>query len=88
MDRVVAALGVPPDVVVIAEPRTVLKTSSGKIRRSATREAYVAGTLERRRSTRAQWLRLLARRSPRARRARGTRGRDEILVALYLGVSC
>jgi 1-acyl-sn-glycerol-3-phosphate acyltransferase len=39
----------------------VLKTSSGKLRRSATRDAYVAGTLERpRASPRAQWLRLAA----------------------------
>jgi 1-acyl-sn-glycerol-3-phosphate acyltransferase len=30
----------PPDEVVLAPPRTVLKTSSGKIRRSATRQMY------------------------------------------------
>ena len=60
VDRVVAALGIPPDTVVIAPPGTVLKTSSGKIRRSATREAYVSGRLGRRRpSTRTQWARLL-----------------------------
>ena len=60
VDRVVAALGIPPDAVVIAPPGTVLKTSSGKIRRSAMREAYVHGRLERgRASTRAQWARLL-----------------------------
>ena len=83
MDGVVAALGLPPDVVVIAEPRSVLKTSSGKIRRSATREAYVAGTLERRRSTRAQWLRLLAG-DLRARAARAGARAKEVLVALYV----
>jgi fatty-acyl-CoA synthase len=83
MDRVVAALGLPPDVVVIAEPRSVLKTSSGKIRRGATREAYVAGTLERRRSTRAQWLRLLAG-DLRARAGRAGARAKEILVALYV----
>ncbi|HYB43849.1 MAG TPA: AMP-binding protein [Candidatus Methylomirabilis sp.] len=83
MDRVVAALGVPPDVVVIAEPRSVLKTSSGKIRRSATRDAYLSGALGRWPSTRAQWLRLLARdRGARARRA-AERAKD-LLFALYL----
>ena len=81
MDGVVAALGLPPDLVVIAEPRSVLKTSSGKIRRSATREAYLAGTLERRRSTRAQWLRLLAS-DLRARAGRAGARAKEILVAL------
>jgi acyl carrier protein len=61
VDRVVATLGVPPDVVVIAPPRTVLKTSSGKIRRGATRDAYLAGTLGRgRRSALRQWARLWA----------------------------
>jgi 1-acyl-sn-glycerol-3-phosphate acyltransferase len=33
-------LGTPPDDVVLAPPHAVLKTSSGKIRRSATRDAY------------------------------------------------
>ena len=41
----VGIIGMPPDDIVLAPPRTVLKTSSGKIRRSATRELYEAGTL-------------------------------------------
>lgn len=36
-------LGEPPDDVVLALPHTVLKTSSGKIRRAASREAYLHG---------------------------------------------
>jgi acyl carrier protein len=36
-------LGEPPDEVVLAPPQSVLKTSSGKVRRSATRELYEAG---------------------------------------------
>jgi 1-acyl-sn-glycerol-3-phosphate acyltransferase len=59
VEQVVAALGVPPDTVVLAPPGAVLKTSSGKIRRGATRDAYLAGTLGRPRSARAQWLRLV-----------------------------
>ena len=60
MDRVVAALGVPADVIVIADPHAVLKTSSGKIRRSATRAAYLRGTLGRPgRSATTQWTRLV-----------------------------
>jgi 1-acyl-sn-glycerol-3-phosphate acyltransferase len=49
VDRVVAAVGVPPDTVVLVDPGAVLKTSSGKIRRSATRDAYVSGHLGARR---------------------------------------
>lgn len=61
LDHVVVTLGVPPDVVVIAPPRSVLKTSSGKIRRRATRDAYLAGDLARgRRSPIHQWVRLRA----------------------------
>ncbi len=61
VDRVVVALGLPPDVVVITAPGAVLKTSSGKIRRSATRDAYTQGRLERERpSVHRQWARLLA----------------------------
>jgi 1-acyl-sn-glycerol-3-phosphate acyltransferase len=40
-------LGSPPDDVVFAPPNTVLKTSSGKIRRAETRDLYVAGAIGR-----------------------------------------
>jgi 1-acyl-sn-glycerol-3-phosphate acyltransferase len=56
--RVTAAIGVPPDIVVIANPGAVLKTPSGKIRRSAIRDAYVRGTLGRRRPLILQQTRL------------------------------
>ena len=38
-------IGAPPDDVVLAPPRTVLKTSSGKVRRAASRELYERGNL-------------------------------------------
>jgi 1-acyl-sn-glycerol-3-phosphate acyltransferase len=38
-------LGEPPDDVVLAPPHTVLKTSSGKIRRVACRELYEQGAI-------------------------------------------
>ena len=41
----VATLGQPVDDIVLSMPRTVRKTSSGKIRRSATGELYDAGRL-------------------------------------------
>lgn len=37
--------GIPADDIVLAPPRTVLKTSSGKIRRAACRERYERGEL-------------------------------------------
>jgi len=40
-------LGLPPDDILLVPPRTVLKTSSGKIRRTAMRELYERGTLGR-----------------------------------------
>ncbi|HET9117401.1 MAG TPA: AMP-binding protein, partial [Pseudonocardiaceae bacterium] len=39
-------LGTPPDDIVLAPPGTVPKTSSGKIRRAASRERYERGTLQ------------------------------------------
>jgi 1-acyl-sn-glycerol-3-phosphate acyltransferase len=60
LDRVFDNLGVPPDVVVISDPGSVLKTSSGKIRRGATRDAYVRGTLGRRTSPTVQWVSLFS----------------------------
>jgi 1-acyl-sn-glycerol-3-phosphate acyltransferase len=43
--RAIALLGEPPDDIVLAPPHTVPKTSSGKIRRAASRERYEQGTL-------------------------------------------
>ena len=40
-----ALLGAPPDDIVLAPPHTVLKTSSGKIRRAACSELYQRGML-------------------------------------------
>jgi len=40
-------VGEPPDEVVLAPPNTVLKTSSGKIRRAASREVYEKGEIGR-----------------------------------------
>jgi acyl-CoA synthetase (AMP-forming)/AMP-acid ligase II len=44
-ERVATAVGVPPDVVAMVPPGSVPKTSSGKIRRSATRDLYLRGLL-------------------------------------------
>jgi 1-acyl-sn-glycerol-3-phosphate acyltransferase len=44
-DEVIAIAGTPPDEIVLAPPRTVPKTSSGKIRRSAARELYTGGKI-------------------------------------------
>jgi 1-acyl-sn-glycerol-3-phosphate acyltransferase len=49
-------LGVAPDDVVLAPPRTVLKTSSGKIRRSACKTLYEEGQIGR--GPRAAWWQL------------------------------
>ena len=46
-------LGMPPDDVVLAPPHTVLKTSSGKIRRAAVRELFEQGRIGQR--PRAVW---------------------------------
>lgn len=50
-------LGEPPDEIVLTPPRTVPKTSSGKIRRSAAREMYRKGQIPAR--ERALWGQLL-----------------------------
>ena len=49
-ETVVDLLGEPPEEIVLAAPHTVLKTSSGKLRRAATRAAYEADSLGRARS--------------------------------------
>ena len=59
-ERVAAAVEVPPDEVVLVAPGTVLKTSSGKVRRAATKEQFVQGALgSSQRTTLAQKARLV-----------------------------
>jgi acyl carrier protein len=69
--------GAPPDEVVLAPPRSVPKTSSGKIRRNAARELYETGRLgEPQSAAWRQMLRLsLAGVGPRAARAASLAGR-------------
>lgn len=55
--RVSDILGMPADQVIIAAPHAVPKTSSGKIRRSSTRELFEAGKLGQ--PGRALWLQVL-----------------------------
>jgi 1-acyl-sn-glycerol-3-phosphate acyltransferase len=85
-DTVVTALGVPPDTVVLARPGAVLKTSSGKIRRSATRDVYLRGEIQRgRASARAQWARLVLS-DVGARASRVATGTVVLAYAGYVGV--
>jgi acyl carrier protein len=69
---VVDCIGEPPEEVLLVRPHTVLKTSSGKLRRAATRAAYEDGSLGHATASPAlQWLRLAAGSvRPRLRRLR------------------
>jgi 1-acyl-sn-glycerol-3-phosphate acyltransferase len=58
--RAAAALDSVPEDVVLVPPRTVPKTSSGKTRRAACRELYLAGRLGSERSVRRQIVALAA----------------------------
>lgn len=45
--KIVSAIGIPADLIVPVQSGMVLKTSSGKVARSACREAYLSGKLTR-----------------------------------------
>ena len=86
IESVAAAIDVPPDRVVLAPPGAVLKTSSGKVRRAATRERFLAGELGRPPgTTTAQKLRLLTAATGEALRPWARRA-GLGLYALYLAV--
>ncbi|WP_375058476.1 AMP-binding protein [Zobellella sp. DQSA1] len=57
VNAVLAVLGEPPDEVVLAPPHTVLKTSSGKVRRAACRSLYQQGRIGK--SAPTAWVQLL-----------------------------
>ena len=73
----------PADEVLLVAPRTILKTSSGKIRRAACRELYEQGLLEAPR--RAVWLQLaqLLRQAAVASLHRSVHGLTEIAYGIY-----
>lgn len=81
--RATALIDQPPDEVLLMPPHTILKTSSGKLRRAATRELYTKGLLDRKES--AVWWQLaklgLAGLLPSLRR--GIRRLPELLYAAY-----
>jgi acyl-CoA synthetase (AMP-forming)/AMP-acid ligase II len=58
--RVLDAIAAAPDVVMLVAPGTVLKTSSGKIRRQEMRERYLRGDLRPEHLSRLLRLRLFA----------------------------
>lgn len=70
----------PPDEVVLAPPNTVLKTSSGKIRRAASREIYERGLIGKPR--RAVWWQM-ARLALDAQASRLRRARSKIAAGLF-----
>ncbi len=80
---VLGILETPPDDVVLAPPRTVPKTSSGKIRRAAARDLYESGAIGAKPS--ALWWQIvrltLAGLRPQARR--GLRALASLLYAGY-----
>jgi 1-acyl-sn-glycerol-3-phosphate acyltransferase len=87
-ERVAEAVDVPPDVVVLVPPGTVPKTSSGKVRRAATRELYLAGALGRPPGTtlgqRVRLARAFLAEAPRPLLARAGRGLHAAWLALAL----
>ena len=85
-------LGVPADDVVLAPPRSVLKTSSGKIRRAACRELYERGAARRAApalaAVAAPGRRRCRRPGPPPARARGRCGVGGLGVGGLSGASC
>ncbi len=76
-------LGTPPDDVVLAPPGTVLKTSSGKIRRAGCRQLYESGNIGQRASP-ARWqIARFALRSAAPQTRRGAQATVGILYAAY-----
>lgn len=59
-DLALSVIGMPADDIMLAPPGTVLKTSSGKIRRAASREMYQSGGPAARRAVWLQVVRLTA----------------------------
>lgn len=74
-------IGLPPDEIILAPPHTVLKTSSGKVRRSACRELYEQNLLGK--APKAFWLQI-SRTALRSMMPIGRRLRQRFINNLYV----
>ncbi|HEX7181644.1 MAG TPA: AMP-binding protein [Thermoanaerobaculia bacterium] len=79
--RAVDLLGAPAEEVVLAPPHAVPKTSSGKIRRAASRELYEQGRIGRHGSSVGWQLARLALSGARSQAARSLRRGEDFLYA-------
>jgi 1-acyl-sn-glycerol-3-phosphate acyltransferase len=86
-DVAVDLLGTPADDVVLAPPHTVPKTSSGKIRRAASREIYESGRIGKNGSALGAQLARLAVSGLRAQAARWLRSVGDVLYAAWCYLS-
>ncbi|HYU34576.1 MAG TPA: AMP-binding protein [Thermoanaerobaculia bacterium] len=80
-ERAVDLLGAPAEEVVLAPPHAVPKTSSGKIRRSASRELYESGKIGGRGASVGWQLARLAGAGARAQAGRWLRTAGDVLYA-------
>jgi 1-acyl-sn-glycerol-3-phosphate acyltransferase len=80
----VELIGGPADDVALAPPHTVLKTSSGKIRRAASREVYQRGAIGHRAAPVWRQFAGLAATSARGRLAQLARTAGELAYACYV----
>jgi 1-acyl-sn-glycerol-3-phosphate acyltransferase len=77
-------IGGPADDVVLAPPHSVLKTSSGKIRRAASREVYERGLIGARRPALWRELTALALRAARGRVVQWWRGAVAVVYSAWV----
>jgi 1-acyl-sn-glycerol-3-phosphate acyltransferase len=77
-------IGGPADDVVLAPPHSVLKTSSGKIRRAASREVYERGLVGARRPALWRELTALALRAARGRVVQWWRGAVAVVYSAWV----
>ncbi len=82
-ERAVDLLGAPADEVVLAPPHAVPKTSSGKIRRPASRELYESGKIGGRGTSVGWQLARLAGAGARAQIGRWLRSAGDLLYAAW-----
>ncbi|MEM6296751.1 MAG: AMP-binding protein [Myxococcota bacterium] len=83
VEAITAAVGIPPDRVVLGIPGAVLKTSSGKIRRRETKQLFTEGTLnDPRRSVARQTARLFAKSLPK-RASMAAKKAGELAYGVY-----
>lgn len=85
-EKVLAGIGISPDQIILGPPGTITKTSSGKLQRSACKQAYLQGKLTKHRLPAWWQISKLLLKSTAKKISNGIKNIGRLLYGIYLSL--